>query len=189
MSELFCPEKLETGRLILRRWKDSDLELYSALNADPDVMEHFPSTLSLEDSEKSMGRIMAHFEKHHFGLWAVESKQASEFIGFIGLQNAPFEAHFTPCVEIGWRLSKQHWGYGYASEGARMALRDGFERLQLREIVAITTTENERSMRVMEKIGMTRNKDDDFDHPKIETGSRWCRHVLYRLQRQHWENS
>ena len=174
------PRELRTERLWLRRWQEDDRPGFAAMNADPRVMEHFPATLSRDESDARVTRIEAHFAQHGFGLWAVEITGVAPFAGFIGLCHAPFEAHFTPCVEVGWRLAAEHWGRGYASEGARAALTFGFEMLGLDEIVSFTVPANRRSRRVMEKLGMTHNPDDDFDHPLLPPGHALQRHVLYR---------
>jgi len=177
-----APE-LQTDRLYLRHWRASDREPFAALNADPRVMEHFPAPLSREESDALAARIESHFEQHGFGLWAVEIVGAAPFAGFIGLSIPRFEAHFTPCVEIGWRLASEYWGYGYATEGARAVLAFGFEQLQLAEIVSFTVPDNLRSRRVMERLGMIRIPADDFDHPVLPKGHPLRRHVLYRLAR------
>jgi RimJ/RimL family protein N-acetyltransferase len=175
------PEELRTERLLLRRWRPADLEPFAAMNADPQVMEHFPAPLSREESDAAAARIAAHFERHGFGLWAVEASSGAPFAGFIGLAIPRFEAHFTPCVEIGWRLAADHWGRGYATEGARAALAFGFESLRLEEIVSYTVPANLRSRRVMEKLGMTHDPSEDFDHPLLPEGHPLRRHVLYRM--------
>jgi RimJ/RimL family protein N-acetyltransferase len=151
------------------------------LNADRRVAEYLPSTLSRAESDSLASRIEAHFERHGFGLWAVEVPGVGEFAGFVGLALPRFEAHFTPCVEIGWRLDARYWGLGYATEGARAAAQFAFEVLRLKEIVAFTVPANIRSRRVMEKLGMTYSPEDDFDHPALATGHPLRRHVLYRL--------
>jgi RimJ/RimL family protein N-acetyltransferase len=178
---------LETKRLRLRRWRESDLLAFAALNADARVMEFFPQRLDRAESDASAGRIVDHFDRHGFGLWAVEVLSVAPFVGFIGLCVPAFDAHFTPCVEIGWRLAYDHWGKGYASEGAGAALAYGFRELGLGEIVSMTAVVNERSQRVMQRIGMTHTPADDFDHPKLTAESPLCRHVLYRLGRDAWE--
>jgi len=178
--------ELETPRLRLRRWRDDDLEPFAALNADPCVMRHFPSLLSREESDAAAARIRAFFDERGFGLWAVEVPGASPFIGFVGLSVPRFSAPFTPCVEVGWRLGRAHWGRGYALEAATAALDDGFERMGLDEIVAMTTVGNDRSRRVMERLGMVRDPSDDFDHPLIPIDSPVRRHVLYRIGRRAW---
>jgi len=177
------PQELRTERLRLRRWREADRELFAAMNADLRVMEHFPATLSREESDAVYDRIQSHFDEHGFGLWAVEIADGSPFAGFVGICTPRFEAHFTPCVEIGWRLAADCWGRGFATEGARAAMAFGFEALRLEEIVSFTAPENLRSRRVMEKLGMTHNPDDDFDHPLLPAGHRLRRHVLYRIRR------
>ena len=172
---------MRTERLQLRRWCPSDLAPFAALNADPRVMRYFPTTLSRAESDAFAERIEAHFAEHGFGLWAVEVPELAPFIGFVGLSVPRFEAPFTPCVEIGWRLAAEHWGRGYAPEAARAALAFGFDTLGLREILSFTSVVNEPSRRVMEKLGMTHDPSDDFDHPALPEGDALRRHVLYRL--------
>ncbi len=179
--------EMVTPRLWLRRWRAEDLEPFAALNADPKVMEHFPSTLSREDTEAMFGRIENHFQKHGYGFWAVEVPDQAPFIGVIGLAVVPFETSFTPCVEIGWRLARPWWGQGFATEGARAALAYGFERLGLPEVVSFTVPSNTRSRRVMEKLGM--RYSEDFEHPRIDPQHPLRRHVLYRLSRAEWASS
>jgi RimJ/RimL family protein N-acetyltransferase len=178
------PRELRTARLRLRRWLPADSAPFAALNADPQVMEHFPATLSRVESDARVSIIESHFEKYGFGLWAVEIIDVAPFAGFIGLTVPNFEAHFTPCVEIGWRLAAAHWGQGYATEGARAVLAFGFEELGLDEIVSFTVPANLRSRRVMEKIGMVHDPEDDFDHPNLRQGDPLRRHVLYRVARR-----
>jgi RimJ/RimL family protein N-acetyltransferase len=170
---------LVTPRLRLRRWRAEDREPFAALNADPEVMEHFPSVLSRAESDAALDRIEAHFERHGFGWWAAE--HAGAFVGSIGLAVPRFEASFTPCVEVGWFLARPWWGFGLAAEGARAALAFGFDHVGLDEIVAFTVTRNVRSRRVMEKLGMIYAQD--FEHPLIPEGHPLRRHVLYRLKR------
>jgi RimJ/RimL family protein N-acetyltransferase len=177
------PVEIRTERLWLRRWRDEDRAPFAAMNADPHVLEHFPATLSRQESDAAVDRITAHFDAHGFGLWAVEIPGVAPFAGFIGLCHPRFDAHFTPCVEVGWRLAAEHWSRGYATEGAQAALTFGFETLGLNEIVSFTVPANRRSRRVMEKIGMTHNPDDDFDHPLLPPGHALRRHVLYRRAR------
>jgi RimJ/RimL family protein N-acetyltransferase len=185
---------IRTSRLILRRWRDEDLAPYAALNADPRVMQHFPAVLSRAESDAQAARIRKHWDDHGFGLWAVEVSGAAPwhasgahlalrrgFVGFIGLQRVPFDAAFTPAVEVGWRLAFEAWGLGYATEGAHAALEHGFGMLGLREIVSMNVPSNERSWRVMEKLGMKRAHGEDFDHPRIAEGHPLRRHILYRL--------
>ena len=175
--------ELRSDRLYLRRWCAADREPFAALNADPRVMAHFPAPLSRVESDALAARIESHFEQYGFGPWAVGIVDIAPFAGFIGLSVPRFEAHFTPCVEIGWRLAAEYWGCGYATEGARVALAFGFEQLRLREVVSFTVPGNVRSRRVMERLGLTHNPSDDFDHPTLPEGHPLRRHVLYRLAR------
>ena len=175
--------QIDTARLRLRSWRDDDRPAFAELNADPRVMEYLHAVLSREESDAIVDRIEAHFELHGFGLWAVECRETARFSGFVGLAIPRFEMHFTPCVEVGWRLAHRDWGRGFATEAAIAALSFGFERLDLDEIVSFTVPGNLRSRRVMERIGMTHEPADDFDHPMFDTSHRLCRHVLYRAPR------
>jgi ribosomal-protein-alanine N-acetyltransferase len=177
------PAELRTERLLLRRWRPDDREPFAAMNADPRVMEHFPKLLTREESDAAATSISERLEERGFGLWAVEVPGVASFIGVIGLAAPKFEAHFTPCVEIGWRLAPEHWGQGYATEGAKAALTFAFEKLGLEEIVSFTVPANVRSRRVMERIGMTRDPADDFDSPHVPEGHPLRHHVLYRIRR------
>ena len=173
--------ELKTERLLLRRWRPSDQEPFARLNADPVVMQYFVGTLSREDSDELVDQIEKHFEEHAFGLWAIEVPGVAPFVGFVGLSVPSFEAHFMPAVEVGWRLDRPHWGHGYATEAARASLTDGFDRVGLTEIVSFTTPINLPSIAVMERLGMTRDPNDDFDHPGVPKGHPLRRHVLYRI--------
>lgn len=174
---------IKTERLILRPWNEGDLKPFADLNADPRVREYFPGILTGEESNNIVMLFNEHIEKFGYGFWAASLIDNDEFIGFIGLQNVTFEAPFSPAVEIGWRLAHHNWGKGYATEGARAALHYGFEKLNLDEIVSFTAVQNTRSRHVMEKIGMTHNQADDFDHPKLVDGHPLKKHVLYRIKR------
>lgn len=174
--------EVRTDRLVLRRWRAEDRAPFAEINADPEVMEHFPSTLDVDGSDELADRIEAHFELHGFGLWAVEVVGGPAFVGFVGLATVPFDAAFTPAVEVGWRLARAAWGHGYASEAARAATSFGFAHAGLGEIVSFTTPANLRSQAVMQRIGMTRDPTDDFDHPRLPEGHPLRRHVLYRLR-------
>jgi ribosomal-protein-alanine N-acetyltransferase len=176
-------EALITDRLILRRWRDADREPFAALNADPEVMEHFPAALTRAQSDEMIERVEAGFDRYGFGLWALELAGTGEFIGFTGLSVPRFEAPFMPAVEVGWRLARSAWGHGYASEAARRALQVGFDEYELAEVVSFTATVNVRSQAVMRRIGMTSDPADDFDHPAIAEGHPIRRHVLYRIAR------
>jgi RimJ/RimL family protein N-acetyltransferase len=178
--------EIRSQGLILRSWRDEDREPFAAMNADPYVMEFFPSALSRQRSDEMLDGIRSNFVEYGFGLWAVEVPGVAPFAGFIGLAVPSFVAHFTPCVEIGWRLAREYWGRGYAVEGARMALAFGFDKLGMRRVVSFTVTANARSIRVMEKLGMQHVPADDFDHPKLPEGHPLRRHVLYRMSREGW---
>jgi ribosomal-protein-alanine N-acetyltransferase len=173
--------ELRTERLRLRRWLRSDRDPFAVLNADPDVMEFYPAPLTRAQSDAMVQRIEAGFDRLEYGLWAVEVSATGTFVGYVGLAPATFEAHFTPAVEVGWRLDRSHWGHGYATEAAQAAVADGFERIGLAEIVSFTAVVNHRSERVMQKIGMTRDPGEDFDHPSLDRGHPLRRHLLYRL--------
>lgn len=177
---------LQSGRLLLRRWQHADRDPFARLNRDPAVMEFMPGPLSREENDQLVDRIEAHFRQYGFGLWATELRATGQFIGYIGLAVPRFEAAFTPCVEIGWRIAFEHWGKGLATEGARSVLRHAFEDLALPSLVSFTVPANARSRRVMEKLGMTHNPLDDFDHPFLPPEHPLQRHVLYRLERSAW---
>jgi RimJ/RimL family protein N-acetyltransferase len=181
---------LKTKRLILREWSPSDREPFAQLNADSRVMEFLGGILTREESDLLADRIEAHFLQHGFSLCAAElcdgPGKNRGFIGFIGLAVPSFEAAFTPCVEIGWRLSADCWGRGLATEGAAEIVRFAFEELRLLSLVSFTAIGNARSRRVMEKLGMARDSAEDFDHPNLAEGHSLRRHVLYRLQRLQW---
>jgi RimJ/RimL family protein N-acetyltransferase len=173
--------ELVTLRLRLRQWRTEDLEPFAALNADPEVMRYFPATLDRRQSDALAEREAIAIGSRGWGLWAVEVVDEAPFIGFVGLAEPSFQAHFTPAVEVGWRLAREHWGKGYATEAAREALRFGFDELGLEEIVSFTTVYNRPSRRVMERLGMSHDPADDFDHPNVPAGSPLRPHVLYRL--------
>lgn len=179
--------EIDTPRLVLRPWSDDDLPAYAAINADSRVMEHFPATLTRAESDVQAVWWRRMFAERGFGMWAVEEKGGAAFIGFVGLAVPNFTAHFTPCVETGWRLGHAWWGIGYASEAATAALAFGFDGLGLDEIVAFTATTNRRSQAVMERLGMTHDAADDFDHPALPAGHPLQRHLLYRLARDSFE--
>lgn len=178
--------RLETDRLILRRWRDSDLGPFAALNRDPEVMEYFTGTLTESETAEMIERIEAHFEERGFGLWALEEKASGDFFGFAGLSVPRFEAHFTPAVEVGWRFARSHWGKGYATEAARRAMDFGFTESELEEIVSFATPANVRSLAVMRRLGMSHDPSDDFDHPKMTEASGLRRHALYRMSARQW---
>jgi RimJ/RimL family protein N-acetyltransferase len=175
---------IETARLSLRWWQESDKLPFALMNADPRVMEFMPACLSRAESDTLADRIQAHFQQHGFGLYAAELREERRYIGFIGLSVPNFEAHFTPCIEIGWRLAAASWSRGLATEGASAVAAYAFENLPVKELVSFTVPMNVGSRRVMEKLGMTHNPADDFDHPKLPQGHPLRHHVLYRLHRK-----
>jgi RimJ/RimL family protein N-acetyltransferase len=186
MTTVSLPE-LRTERLILRCWREEDREPFARMNADARVVEYLSPPLSREASDASVDRCNAHFEARGFTFWALEIPGVTNFAGFIGLVVPSFEAHFTPCVEVGWRLAAEYWGRGYATEGARAVVSAGFAQLGLDEIVSLTVPANKRSRHVMEKLGMSHSPGDDFDHPRLNEGDPLRRHVLYRLARAAWK--
>ena len=170
-----------TERLLLRRWRDEDRLPFSKINTDPRVMEFMPACLSREESDALIARIEDHFDANGFGPFAIELLESNSLVGFVGRFIPSFDAHFMPAVEIGWRLAADQWGRGLACEGARAVLRQSFETLGFDDVVSFTVPANLRSRRVMEKIGMTHDPADDFDHPKLPEGHPLRHHVLYRL--------
>lgn len=172
---------LSTDRLLLRAWRPEDRAPFAALNASSEVMAHFPSTMTREQSDELADRFQAGIEERGWGAWAVERKRDGVFLGYIGLVPVNFEADFAPAVEIGWRLDRPHWGHGYATEGAQAALDYAFSVLGLDRVVSFTACTNARSEQVMVRLGMTRV--GEFDHPRLPHGHRLRRHVLYEARR------
>ncbi len=186
---LIPADLLRSDRVCLRQWTKADFEPFAALNADPQVMRHFPALLSREQSDAHAARIRALIAERGWGFWAVDSLDAPsgpEFIGFVGLHVPQADLPFSPCVEIGWRLARKHWGKGLATEAAQLAMRVGFEALQLPEIVSFTARENLRSRGVMKRLGMHSRAEDNFDHPSVPEGHPVRPHCLYRLTHQEW---
>ena len=181
------PLELRTRRVLLRQWKDADLPAWCAMNADAEVRRHFPSVHTEEQALAEAARVRELIAQRGWGFWALEIPGVSAFAGCVGLLVPAFEAPFTPAVEVGWRLSRDAWGRGYASEAARAALAFAFDHLGLDEVVSMTTTANEPSRKVMQRLGMTRDPQDDFDHPRIAEGHPQRRHVLYRLARARFQ--
>ncbi len=179
--------ELSTERLLLRGWRDADRAPFAALNADPQVMEHFPAPLSRAESDAFLDqRVLPHLAEHGYGLWAVERRNDGAFLGTAGLMWQTFPASFTPALEVGWRLAVHAWGHGYATEAGNASLQHAFDRIGVDEVVSMTSVSNTPSRAVMERLGMTRDPDDDFDHPRVPDGSPLRRHVLYRLSRRQW---
>jgi RimJ/RimL family protein N-acetyltransferase len=175
---------IETPRLLLRPWRDEDLEPFAALCADPRVMEFFPAPLSRVESEAFAARIRAHFAERGYGLWAVEVAGGASFIGFVGLQWATFAAAFTPALEVGFRLAAEHWGRGYATEGGRAAVRFAFEEVGVDEVVSFTAAVNVRAQRVIKRVGLVRDPGGDFEHARVAEGHRLRTHRLFRVSRE-----
>lgn len=175
---------IETERLILRTWRDADREPFAAMCADPEVMRHFPAPLTRVESDAVVERMVAHQAEHGFCFFALERKADGAFLGFTGMMTLKPENPLQPGVEIGWRLAREAWGAGYASEAALAAIAQGFDSLGLKQIVSFTATENLRSQAVMQRIGMTRRADLDFDHPAVPEGHRLRPHVVYAIERR-----
>lgn len=173
--------ELRTERLLLRGWRDDDLEPFAALNADPVVMEHFPAPLTRAESDAFVGIVQQRWREGDPSWWAVEVIDGPPFIGFVGLSVVRFDAPFTPAVEVGWRLAREHWGRGYAPEAATAAIAHGIDELGLDEIVSFTVPANTNSRRVMEKVGMRHDPTGDFLHPALPDGHELGPHVLYRF--------
>ncbi len=178
--------EIRTERLLLRGWRDADRAPFAALNADPVVMEHFPHLLDRAGSDELVDRFDASWRQGGFGQWAIERAADGRFLGFAGLSRPSFDAPFMPALEIGWRLAREAWGQGYATEAALAAVAFGFDTLGLDEIVSFTVPANARSRAVMDRLGMTHDPQDDFDHPRLPVGHPLRRHVLYRLARAAW---
>ena len=174
---------LETPRLLLRQWRDADLDPWAEMNADPRVMEFFPGVLDRAHAGQSAARMRERLERDGYGLWAVEIKETGAFAGSIGLNEMAEDIPVNPKREVGWRLAFDAWGHGYATEGAQAALRCAFDELGWDEVIAVTAAVNERSQRVMRRLGMTRDRAADFEHPRVPEGSALRRHVLFRIRR------
>lgn len=181
------PTTLETKRLRLRQWKDSDLAIFSKMNADPSAMKYFPATLSEINSNILAGKLKDLISIQSWGLWAVEIKDSGEFIGFTGLNKPNYDLPMTPCVEIGWRLATQHWGKGYATEAAIEVLNFAFKTLKLHEVYSFTAVINQPSIAVMERLNMI-NLNRNFEHPTVPKNHALREHVLYKITAQQWEN-
>ena len=172
---------LRTARLLLRPWHDEDVAAFTELSADPAVMEY------LVPLPGWVAWARAHWEEYGFGQWVVEIAGEAGFIGVVGLNTISYEAHFTPAVEVAWRLARAYWSRGYATEAARACLDFAFRSLGLSEVVAFTVPANARSRAVMERLGMRHDAAGDFDHPRLPAGHPLQRHVLYRLRREDWQ--
>jgi len=176
---------LTTDRLLLRRWRESDREPFAALTADPEVMRYFPSRLSREQSDAMVDRLDAAVEATGYGLWAVERRDTEQFIGFVGPNRPTFDPALADTTEIGWRLARDAWGQGFATEAAREVVRFAFDPsgADLPALISFTAAVDEPSRRVMRRLGMMHDPADDFDHPALPPGHELRPHVLYRLRR------
>lgn len=180
--------KLETERLKLRQWKESDLPLFAEMNADPVVMEYYPDTVSEAESNAMACKIKGLISERSWGFWTVEIKKEQNFIGFVGLHKPTYDLPITPCVEVGWRLAKEYWGKGYATEAARESLRFAFEELRLKEVYSFASVLNERSCSVMKRLKMI-NMENNFEHPILPEGHALREHVLYKITREQWNRT
>lgn len=174
---------IETDRIILRRWQESDRLPFAQMNADPRVIEFLGPPLTPQDSSAAVDKQIALTQNGAPAFWAAARKSDNQFIGAIGVKTVNFDAPFTPCYEIGWRLAFEHWGQGYATEGAKAALQLAFRDWDMPAIYSFTVPANIRSQAIMQKIGMHRIKDGDFDHPNLAKTDPLCRHILYRIDR------
>lgn len=179
--------KIETERLVLREWKELDLEPFSSMNADPEVMRYFPAVLSKQESDDFAKEIQKRIDDQGYGLWAVELKSSSEFIGFVGLNSPKVNLPFNPCVEIGWRLTKAAWGNGYATEAAKACLAFAFDTLSLNEVLSFTSILNKPSVSVMKRLGM-HNTKNNFQHPSVPDGNPLKEHVLFSICNEDWHS-
>jgi RimJ/RimL family protein N-acetyltransferase len=177
---------LSTERLLLRSWNEVDINSYYKINQDPKVIEFLPSSLSIAQVKNFIDYANRQQEEKNYTLWAVEHKEDSKLIGFIGLNYTDFAAYFTPAVEIGWRLSSKYWNKGYATEGAEVSLKFAFDKLNLKEIISFTAMNNLRSRRVMEKIGLNYVVNGDFNIPSLPVEHKLSKHVLYKLSKKEY---
>lgn len=180
--------ELQTSRLKLRQWKDSDLIAFAKLNADPEVMQFYPNKLEKDESDNMALKLKDLIAKRGWGFWAIEEIETKKFIGFVGLHEPTYDLPVTPCVEIGWRLAKEYWGNGYATEASNISLDFAFNKLNLDKVYSFTSGENIKSRAVMERIGMA-NINKNFEHPIIPKGHTLREHVLYRITQNEWQKN
>lgn len=179
---------IETERLILREWKEDDKKVFARINNDPMIMEYFPRRLSEKDSDHLIDKFQKHFEDHEYGFYAVEMKETGEFIGFAGLQKVELDVPFKGAVEIAWRLDYGAWGQGYGSEAAAAVLDHAFNELELKEVVGYAVHDNNRAIKLMEKLGMKRDLKGDFEYPYLPEGSALGGFVLYRINSKDYQS-
>lgn len=177
--------ELETKRLFLRKWKQSDLKKFAELNLDPEVMEYLPTISSEEESNQLADKIISRLSENSWGFWAIETKDDHSFIGFVGLNEPKYELPVKPCVEIGWRLARKYWGNGYATEAGKASLAFAFNNLDVNEIYSFISIANKRSQAVMERLQLV-NIHSNFDHPSIPFDSQYREHVLYKIDKEDW---
>ena len=178
--------EIETPRLILRQWKKEDRPLFAKINADSDVMEFYPSILEKKESDEFAQKLESLITKRGWGLWAVETKDEKKFIGFVGLHKPTYDLPIKSCVEIGWRLAKEYWGNGFATEAANAALDIAFGKLNLPEVYSFTSIINKKSKAVMERLGMV-NTNKNFNHPMLPENSQLSEHYLYKIDHLSWK--
>lgn len=174
---------IETERLYLRQWRASDFAIFAEMNADLDVMKYFPKPLSPKVSDAIANKCSQLIKDKGWGFWAVSLKETDTFIGMVGLNEAHADMSFAPAIEIAWRLHKDYWGQGYATEAARASLNFAFDTLGLDEVVAFTAVINEHSQLIMQRIGMS-NTQENFYHPMLEPNHRLAEHVLYKITQE-----
>jgi ribosomal-protein-alanine N-acetyltransferase len=174
--------ELETKRLKLRQWKEEDYIPFSKLNADPKVMEFFPSVLTKVQSDVMASTLKALLSEQGWGFWVIEEKEIGLFVGSLGLHEPTDKLPFLPCVEIGWRFSFEHWGKGYATEAGQEVLKFAFDVLELDEVVSFTAVINKRSSSLMERLGM-KNSYENFEHCTLPIGHRLREHVLFKIDK------
>lgn len=180
--------ELRTNRLLLRQWKRDDFSSFAEINADPEVMKFYPSTLTENESNSMAEKIMSLITENSWGFWAAELIKEKKFIGFVGLNQPAYKLPVNPCVEIGWRLAKEYWGSGYATEGAIAALRFAYESLNLDEVYSFASVNNKKSVNVMKRLGM-KNTYSNFVHPIIPENNPLREHVLYKLSKKQWQEN
>ncbi|KHD08019.1 GCN5 family acetyltransferase [Candidatus Thiomargarita nelsonii] len=180
--------ELKTNQLLLRQWQKEDFPLFAKINYDSVVMEYYPSVLSEDESNAMAHKFESLISERSWGFWAVELIDENKFIGFVGLHKPTYELPVTPCIEIGWRLAKEYWGKGYATEAARVALKFAFEELGLNEVYSFTSVSNKKSWSVMVRLGM-QNTGANFEHPIIPESHPLREHVLYKITKAQWKNT
>jgi RimJ/RimL family protein N-acetyltransferase len=180
--------EIQTDRLIMRQWNKEDYSAFAEMNADQDVMEFYPDILTIEQSNAMAQKIESEILVKGWGFWAVELKNNKSFIGFVGLHEPGYKLPMSPCIEIGWRLAKEYWGNGYATEAGKAALDTAFKKLKLAEVYSFASVSNKKSQAVMERINMI-NTNNNFEHPIIPKNNPLREHVLYKIDRQHWLNN